>query len=185
LLDQSQVNTSLPNIKTEPHQYHHHQQQQHHHHHHHHPRLPERNRSPPANASEEELAFFEKVKRFINSKPVYFEFLKLINLYSQQILDAQALVRRVSAFIGHNTELFEWFKQYIKYEEKDEIVQNTANSRPRVDLEGCISYGPSYRQLPPSVSRILKVYYQFVALRVNFIYNHCILLGSYFALFWS
>nr|CAG8500348.1 9542_t:CDS:10 [Entrophospora candida] len=144
LLDQSHVGTSLSNVKTEPHHHHYSYGQPNY------SKSSERNRSPPANASEEELAFFEKVKRIINSKPVYCEFLKLINLYSQQILDSQALVKRVSAFIGHNAELFEWFKQYIKYEEKDEIVQNTASSRPRVDLEGCISHGPSYRQLPSS-----------------------------------
>ena len=97
--------------------------------------------------------FFEKVKKYIANKHSYSEFLKLINLYSQQILDTYSLVKKVQNFIGQNAELFEWFKQFVKYDEKDEIVQNTANSRPRVDLEGCISYGPSYRQLPPQVSK--------------------------------
>ncbi|CAG8603504.1 7985_t:CDS:10 [Funneliformis mosseae] len=101
-------------------------------------------------ASSEELMFFEKVKKHIQNKHSYNEFLKLINLYSQQILDTYSLVKKVQNFIGQSVELFEWFKQFVKYDEKDDIVQNTANSRPRVDLEGCISYGPSYRQLPLS-----------------------------------
>ncbi|GES74256.1 paired amphipathic helix protein pst1 [Rhizophagus clarus] len=105
-------------------------------------------------ASPEELMFFEKVKKYIANKHSYNEFLKLINLYSQQILDTYSLVKKVQNFIGQNTELFEWFKQFVKYDEKDEIVQNTANSRPRVDLEGCISYGPSYRQLPPQEANL-------------------------------
>src|SRR3954451_10042780 len=107
---------------------------------------------PPA-ASPEELMFFEKVKKYIANKHSYNEFLKLINLYSQQILDTYSLVKKVQNFIGQNAELFDLFKQLVKYDEKDEIVQNTANSRPRVDLEGCISYGPSYRQLPQSVKQ--------------------------------
>ncbi|RIA87755.1 hypothetical protein C1645_776535 [Glomus cerebriforme] len=125
--DQVQSNSSLTPVKTEP---------------------TKVSDKQPA-ASSEELMFFEKVKKYIANKHSYNEFLKLINLYSQQILDTYSLVKKVQNFIGQNTELFEWFKQFVKYDEKDEIVQNTANSRPRVDLEGCISYGPSYRQLPP------------------------------------
>ncbi|CAI2174413.1 5664_t:CDS:10 [Funneliformis geosporum] len=105
-------------------------------------------------ASSEELMFFEKVKKHIANKHSYNEFLKLINLYSQQILDTYSLVKKVQNFIGQSVELFEWFKNFVKYDEKDDIVQNTANSRPRVDLEGCISYGPSYRQLPLSVNEL-------------------------------
>jgi len=108
---------------------------------------------PPA-ASPEELMFFEKVKKYIANKHSYNEFLKLINLYSQQILDTYSLVKKVQNFIGQNAELFDLFKQLVKHDEKDEIVQNTANSRPRVDLEGCISYGPSYRQLPQSEANL-------------------------------
>ncbi|CAG8457167.1 18416_t:CDS:10 [Racocetra fulgida] len=87
---------------------------------------------PQPLASTEELEFFEKAK-------------------SQEILDGQSLLKYMAPFLGGtNSELYAWLKQFLKLNERDEIVQNTANSRPRVDLEGCISYGPSYRQLPES-----------------------------------
>ncbi|RIB10495.1 hypothetical protein C2G38_1979696 [Gigaspora rosea] len=106
---------------------------------------------PQPLASTEELEFFEKAKRYISNKHSYNEFLKLLNLYSQQILDGQSLLKYMAPFLGGtNSDLYAWLKQFLKLNERDEIVQNTANSRPRVDLEGCISYGPSYRQLPDS-----------------------------------
>ncbi|CAG8461919.1 45_t:CDS:10 [Acaulospora morrowiae] len=106
---------------------------------------------PQPLASTEELEFFEKVKRHISSKQSYNEFLKLLNLYSQQILDGKDLLKLIAPFLGgSNSELYAWLKQFLKLNERDEIVQNKANSRPRVDLEGCISHGPSYRKLPDS-----------------------------------
>lgn len=114
---------------------------------------------PQPLASIEELEFFEKAKRYISNKHSYNEFLKLLNLYSQEILDGQSLLKYMAPFLGGtNSELYAWLKQFLKLNERDEIVQNTANSRPRVDLEGCISYGPSYRQLPESVSFRLLIY---------------------------
>ncbi|CAG8506520.1 17062_t:CDS:10 [Cetraspora pellucida] len=106
---------------------------------------------PQPLASTEELEFFEKAKKYISNKHSYNEFLKLLNLYSQEILDGQSLLKYMAPFLGGtSSDLYAWLKQFLKLNERDEIVQNTANSRPRVDLEGCISYGPSYRQLPES-----------------------------------
>ncbi|CAG8503876.1 11727_t:CDS:10 [Diversispora eburnea] len=108
---------------------------------------------PQPLASSEELEFFEKAKRHISNKHSYNEFLKLLNLYSQQILDGKDFLRLIAPYLGGpNSELFAWLKQFLKLNERDEIVQNMANSRPRVDLEGCISHGPSYRKLPDSES---------------------------------
>ncbi|CAG8581934.1 154_t:CDS:10 [Ambispora leptoticha] len=99
-------------------------------------------------ASNEEILFFEKVKKFLGNKTNYTEFLKVIGLYTYQILDAPLVVDRMRTFIGTSPELFEWFKQFIKYDDRDEIVQNTAVTRPRLDLESCKAFGPSYRKLP-------------------------------------
>ncbi|CAG8538127.1 9245_t:CDS:10 [Acaulospora colombiana] len=110
---------------------------------------------PQPLASTEELEFFEKVKRHISNKQSYNEFLKLLNLYSQQILDGKDLLKLMAPFLGgSNSELYAWLKQFLKLNERDEIVQNKANSRPRVDLEGCISHGPSYRKLPDSEAKL-------------------------------
>jgi len=105
-------------------------------------------------ASSEELAFFDRVKKFIGNKNTMTEFLKLCNLYSQDLIDKNLLVFRVQNFIGGNPELFVWFKNFISYDGKEEIIENRA--RPvsgRVTLNNCRGLGPSYRYLPKRVSR--------------------------------
>ncbi|KAG5519162.1 hypothetical protein PMAC_002250 [Pneumocystis sp. 'macacae'] len=107
---------------------------------------------PPthASASAEELSFFDKVKKFIGNKQTYNEFLKVLNLFSQDILDKNLLVERVYNFIGVNEELMDWFKRFVGYNGKDDIIENIPAPRPKVDLMLCKAYGPSYRLLPKS-----------------------------------
>jgi paired amphipathic helix protein Sin3a len=98
----------------------------------------------------EELDFFEKVKKAINYKPTYNEFLKVLNLFSQEIIDAQTLVERVGPFLERSPELFEWFKRFVKYEEYD-VVINKPLDRPSLDLNSYKRCGNSYRLLPKNV----------------------------------
>ncbi|KTW30764.1 hypothetical protein T552_00476 [Pneumocystis carinii B80] len=107
---------------------------------------------PPthASASAEELSFFDKVKKFIGNKQTYNEFLKVLNLFSQDILDKNLLVERVYNFIGANEELMDWFKRFVGYDGKDDVIENIPAPRPKVDLMLCKAYGPSYRLLPKS-----------------------------------
>ncbi|KAJ2344215.1 Transcriptional regulatory protein sin3, partial [Coemansia sp. RSA 2618] len=72
----------------------------------------------PATATPDELAFFERVKRFIGQPNAYNEFLKLLNLYNQQVLDPKTLVERAESFIGDDQELFGWFKQFVGFDEQ-------------------------------------------------------------------
>ncbi|KAF9585998.1 Transcriptional regulatory protein sin3 [Lunasporangiospora selenospora] len=101
-------------------------------------------------ASAEELAFFDRVKRFLGNKQTYHEFLKLLNLFSQDILDRKLLVEKVETFLGPNKELMEWFKSFVGWDGKDEIIENVAAPRHKVDLSTCRRYGESYRLLPKS-----------------------------------
>lgn len=103
-----------------------------------------------APASAEELSFFDKVKKFIGNKQTYNEFLKVLNLFSQDILDKNLLVERVYNFIGANEELMDWFKRFVGYDGKDDVIENIPAPRPKVDLMLCKAYGPSYRLLPKS-----------------------------------
>jgi histone deacetylase complex regulatory component SIN3 len=78
------------------------------------PALPEP--IPPTNTTtphQDELAFFDRVKKFIGNKNTMNEFLKLCNLYSQDLIDKQLLLYRVQSFIGGNPELFAWFKKFM------------------------------------------------------------------------
>ena len=103
-------------------------------------------------ATSEEIAFFEKVKKFINNKHTMNEFLKICNLFSQDLIDKAMLVHRVHSFIGGNPDLINWFKKFVGYEHKDEVIENKARpASGRVSLANCRGLGPSYRLLPKLV----------------------------------
>ena len=97
--------------------------------------------------SQDELAFFDRVKKFIGNKNTMNEFLKLCNLYSQDLIDKTLLLYRAQSFIGGNPELFAWFKKFMgEDDEQQKTRPKTVNSR--VSLSNCRSLGPSYRLLP-------------------------------------
>jgi paired amphipathic helix protein Sin3a len=114
------------------------------------PQLPEP--IPPQSSlaiTQDELGFFDRVKKFISNKNSYTEFLKLINLFSQDLIDKHTLADRVSAFIGGNPDLMSFFNRLIGVEVYEEIIEAHAKPDPgRVNLSHCRSLGPSYRHLP-------------------------------------
>ncbi|KAI1821012.1 hypothetical protein F4861DRAFT_520658 [Xylaria intraflava] len=102
-----------------------------------------------ANATPEEIGFFDKVKKYLGNRSVMNEFLKLCNLYSQSLIDKNDLVHKASQFLGGNPELMTFFKNFVGYEGLDEVIEN--RPRPPVDkvsLSNCRGVGPSYRLLP-------------------------------------
>ncbi|KAJ3048832.1 Transcriptional regulatory protein sin3 [Rhizophlyctis rosea] len=100
----------------------------------------------------EELEFFDKCKRLINNRTVYNEFLKVLNLFSQEIIEAKVLLDRIEPFLSKAPELFEWFKRFVKYEEED-IIYNIPIERPHLNIETCAPAGHSYRKLPANWPR--------------------------------
>jgi paired amphipathic helix protein Sin3a len=100
--------------------------------------------------SQEEIAFFDRVKKFIANKQVFSEFLKTCNLYSTDLVTRAVLVSRAEGFIGSNAELMNWFKRFMNAEEpEDRIIDPKANPESGVvNLAHCRSLGPSYRLLP-------------------------------------
>lgn len=100
-------------------------------------------------ATSEELGFFDRAKKVISNKNTMNEFLKLCNLFSQDLIDATTLVHRAQAFIGGNPDLMKWFKEFLGYSEQDILIQNKARiPSGRVSLSNCRGLGPSYRLLP-------------------------------------
>ncbi|KAF4635150.1 hypothetical protein G7Y89_g2941 [Cudoniella acicularis] len=100
-------------------------------------------------ASPEELAFFDRVKKYIGNKSTMNEFLKLCNLFSQDLIDRNVLVHKVSVFIGGNPDLINWFKAFVNYDGRDEVIDNRPKPPTgRVSLSNCRGLGPSYRLLP-------------------------------------
>lgn len=105
--------------------------------------------APTASTTQEEIQFFDRVKKQISNRASYTEFLKIMNLFTQDIIDKYTLCDRVQAFIGSNSDLMAFFKGMLGVEEHDEVVE--ARMRPdtgRVNLAHCRAYGPSYRHLP-------------------------------------
>lgn len=108
-------------------------------------------------ATLDEVAFFDRVKKHIDDRGAYLEFLKLLNLYTQDVIDVRTLVDKAAAFIGGHRDLFATFKSLCGYEmgrhgwleEEEAIIENTPSlERPRVDLNTCEQFGASYRRLP-------------------------------------
>ena len=107
---------------------------------------------PPTSSSSamsEELAFFDRVKKFLANKQTFNEFLKLCNLFTQDLIDKNVLMHKASSFIGSNPDLMMWFKNFVKYDGDDEIVENKPKiGSDKVVLSQCRGLGPSYRLLP-------------------------------------
>lgn len=98
----------------------------------------------------DEFAFFDRVKKFIGNKQTFGEFLKLCNLYSNDLIDRNVLVKRAAGFIGSNPELMSWFKRFMHIDEpEDRVIDLKPKQEPGlVNLAHCRSLGPSYRLLP-------------------------------------
>ena len=82
------------------------------------------------------------------------EFLKLCNLFSQDLIDRNTLISKVSAFIGGSPELLRYMKDMVHYEGAEEVIDNMPKAPSgKVSLSNCRALGPSYRLLPRRVSR--------------------------------
>ncbi|KAG8924574.1 Transcriptional regulatory protein sin3 [Tulasnella sp. 418] len=115
-----------------------------------------------------ESAFFERVKKYIDDRTTYHEFLKLLHLFTEEIIDARTLIHRAGGFLGgDSSELMNLFKEVLMWDERVIVdaemsgnglpgtsgVRGTVGlvptmDRPKVDLNTCKKYGPSYRKLP-------------------------------------
>jgi paired amphipathic helix protein Sin3a len=99
-----------------------------------------------------ETEFFDRVKKFIGNKQTYHNFLRELNLFSQQVIDANALVDRCQPFIGEHKELIEHLKKLVGYDGKDRIIENVPVIKLKPNYAACPEYGPSYRSVPEDVS---------------------------------
>jgi paired amphipathic helix protein Sin3a len=104
--------------------------------------------------SAEEVDLFDRIRKYIGNKPSYEEFLKTLNLYTQQIVDLDLLMEQVEVFIGSNKELFDWFKSVLGYESKQHPITRPARTLAKPDLMHCatVADSPSYRLAPVDVS---------------------------------
>ncbi|KAK5992487.1 Transcriptional regulatory protein SIN3 [Cladobotryum mycophilum] len=100
-------------------------------------------------SNQEEIAFFERVKKFLSNRSSMNEFLKLCNLFSQNIIDKNTLYHKGALFIGANPDLMTFWKTFVGVESQDIVIDNRpAAPTEKVSLSNCRGYGPSYRLLP-------------------------------------
>ncbi|KIV86574.1 hypothetical protein PV11_02175 [Exophiala sideris] len=104
---------------------------------------------PNISTTQEELGFFDRAKKQIGNRASYAEFMKLLNLFSQDLIDKYTLVDRVGSFIGGSPDLMKYFKEWLDIEDQEEVVEARVRPDPgRVNLSHCRALGPSYRHLP-------------------------------------
>ena len=110
----------------------------------------------------DEMQFFPRVKAALDSRETYHEFLKLVNLFSQDFIDRARLVHECRSFLGEG-ELMAQFKEILGWDEamersvlKEREERYQPPGRPLTILdrpsreELNIRYG-SYRRLPADV----------------------------------
>lgn len=112
------------------------------------------------NSQQEELPgiFFERAKRVLEARDVYDDFLKLLNMYTRDIIDLKTLVVRAEKFLADDTLLAQ-FKRLVNWDDRIGNVNygppgsirtgphDATLPRPVDDAQS-----PSYRRLPESVS---------------------------------
>ncbi|KAF7327545.1 HDAC-interact domain-containing protein [Mycena kentingensis (nom. inval.)] len=108
--------------------------------------------------------FFDRVKRSLeDSRDTYTEFLKLINLFTQDYIDTARLVRESRNYIGEG-DLFNMLKEIVGWDsrkEKEYMLEEEANGNPwtrptlvpqnvgsRVEGPGTSLRHGSYRKIP-------------------------------------
>ncbi|EED84341.1 predicted protein [Postia placenta Mad-698-R] len=98
--------------------------------------------------------FFSRVKAALGNQETYHEFLKLVNLFTQNVIDAAWLVRESRSFLGEG-ELLEQFKETLSWSNWAESAASVEHvwlkpravlDRPSIDQLNS-RYG-SYRKLP-------------------------------------
>ena len=111
----------------------------------------------PRMPSADDYSFFDRVKMEIDTRETYNEFLKLINYFTQGIIDMRRLVDASRTFL--NDELMAQFKKILGWDPKWDIpmIGGAAPGRnegmERITKDSLrFRHGPSYRRLPPSVS---------------------------------
>jgi paired amphipathic helix protein Sin3a len=93
----------------------------------------------------DDQAFFERVKAALDNRITYDEFLKLLNLFSQDIIDMKTLVEKSQLFLGEGTELSMLFQRMIGWEERERLVREPDDTNALASNGGGMTGGGGLR----------------------------------------
>lgn len=63
------------------------------------------------------LIIYFQVRKALRSQEVYDNFLRCINLFTQEVVSRGELLQMITPFLGRSPELFRWFKEYTGHAE--------------------------------------------------------------------
>ncbi|KAE9353784.1 hypothetical protein PF008_g4823 [Phytophthora fragariae] len=100
----------------------------------------------------EEWNIFEKIKKILPSRDNWREFLKCLELYSQEVLDRNEMLSLIRNLFGRHTELVEEFDHLLCSHGVQKTPKEIWPFIPlaETDLSQCRRATPSYRGLPAS-----------------------------------
>ncbi|KAJ3857305.1 hypothetical protein EV368DRAFT_71125 [Lentinula lateritia] len=116
--------------------------------------------APPIPTTPSKLMFFDRLKKTLENREIYEEFLKLLGLYSKDIINVKTLISRAAVFLGEG-DLMGEFKEVLGYDSKQDDVENGPPGSIRTGPPEALAaqpsddgQGPSYRKLPWSEVRL-------------------------------
>ena len=73
-------------------------------------------------SSQDELIFWDRIKKVLEPMGTYDDFLKLLSLYSSEVVELQALVEQAEHFLGDvgNGELLAQFKDLVGWDDRSQ-----------------------------------------------------------------
>ena len=66
----------------------------------------------------DEFAFFERVKKTLEARECYDDFLKLLDMYTAEIIDTQTLVKMAEPLLTES-DLYAQFKMFVGWDDKE------------------------------------------------------------------
>ncbi|TFK94930.1 hypothetical protein K466DRAFT_475201 [Polyporus arcularius HHB13444] len=114
---------------------------------------------PAQSSGQDELLFFDRAKKALEGGGTYDEFLKLLNMFSRDIIDTKTLIDRAEVFLGDG-ELLTQFKDLLGHEDQAGREEGppgslrTAAPDYYTALPPKDGQGVSYRKLPDSEVRL-------------------------------
>ncbi|KAI0315665.1 hypothetical protein OF83DRAFT_1061699 [Amylostereum chailletii] len=124
------------------------------------PGIPISQMAGPSSTTQDELAFFDRAKKLLEAREAYDDFLKLLSMYTRDIIDAKQLVTHAEAFLG-NGDLLAQFKTFLSWDDKQGNVEygppgSIRTGPPEAILPRAVDdgEGPSYRRLPDSEAKL-------------------------------